>query len=67
MKKVNRTGERKTITLSDFIFEIMNEEMEKRGGRTTYTSLINEALAEKYSNQLRIKQLEKKAKLQSND
>ncbi len=58
-----RTGERKTITLSSNIFEILQEEIEKRGERTTLTSIINEALAEKYFNQLKFKQLEKKAKL----
>ncbi len=59
----NRTGERKTITLSGNIFEILQEEIEKRGERTTFTSIINEALAKAYSSELKVKQLGKKAKL----
>ncbi len=62
---VNRMGERKTITLSTNIFEILQEEIEKRGERSTFTSLINEALAKEYAEQLKAKQLEKKAKLQT--
>jgi len=58
-------GERKTITLSTNIFEILQEEIEKRGERSTFTSLINEALAKEYAEQLKAKQLEKKAKLQT--
>jgi len=63
MPKVKQSGERKTVILSDSLFEVLQEEIVRRGERTSFTSIINEALAEKYASQLKAKQLEKKAKL----
>jgi len=63
MATVKRSGERKTIILSDSLYEVLQEEIVRRGERTSFTSIVNEALAEKYASELKAKQLEKKAKL----
>ncbi len=56
--------DRKTIIFGPFITEILEEEIARRGGRIGYTALVSEALAEKYAEQLKQKQLSHKVKLQ---
>ncbi len=57
-----RNVERKTITFDKIILGIMDAEIEKRGGRTTYTALVSEALADKFALELKVRLLEEKAK-----
>jgi len=57
-----RNVERKTITFDKIILGIMDAEIEKRGGRTTYTALVSEALADKFALELKVSLLEEKAK-----
>jgi len=57
-----RNVERKTITFDKIILGIRDAEIEKRGGRTTYTALVSEALADKFALELKVSLLEEKAK-----
>lgn len=50
---------RKAITLNPIFIEIVEEEIERRGGKTSFSALINELLAERYAKEFKIKQLER--------
>jgi len=52
---------RKAITFNTLILEIIEEEINRRGGQTTYSALVNELFAEKFAKDLRVKELELKA------
>jgi len=43
---------RKPITFNKTILQIIDKEIHRRGGQTTYSAIINEILAEKYSKEI---------------
>jgi len=52
---------RKPITFNKIILQIIDEEIHRRGGQTSYSAIINEILAEKYMKEIQTKELELKA------
>jgi len=43
---------RKSITFNELILEVVEEEINRRGGQTSYSALVNEVLAERFAKQL---------------
>jgi len=48
---------RKPITFNKIILQIIDEEIHRRGGQTSYSAIINEILAEKYSEEIQVREL----------
>jgi len=48
---------RKPITFNKIILEIIDEELHRRGGQTSYSGIINEILAEKYTEEIQVREL----------
>ncbi len=51
---------RKAITFDEVILRIIDDEINRRGRKTSYSALVNELFAEKFANELKIKDLELK-------
>jgi len=57
---------RKPITFNRIILQVIEEEMHRRGGQTSYSALINEVLADRFVKEIRAKELELKANQTTN-
>jgi hypothetical protein len=60
---------RKSITFDDIILLVIDDEINRRGRRTSYSALVNELFAERFAKEIKAKELELKynpAKFQSN-
>jgi hypothetical protein len=51
---------RKAITFDEVILRIIDDEINRRGRKTSYSALVNELFAEKFANELKMKDLELK-------
>jgi len=60
---------RKSITFDDIILHVIDDEIDRRGRRTSYSALVNELFAERFAKEIKAKELELRnnpAKFQSN-